>query len=173
MTVGVPHACAGLSSEALAAAIAVPVGVVLLTGGLVTAYCLRRRRKSRERQQQRLLAPQPKAEVRAAVVEDLETGCDDGAGPDAVLSREDDQVGRVHMSTCKHCSCMQLFLGSPERPHAWVPVLVECGVRWARCLRQLQRHLADALLTCIGGSVTLRLIAVSVCTNVTCMRRSS
>lgn len=95
-------ASAGLGSGALAVAVAVPVGVVLLIGGLVTAYCLRRRSRSRDqRQQQRLLAPRAKVQAGAAVAGDLEAGGDDGAGPAVMLIEEHNQVGAL---TGCHCT---------------------------------------------------------------------
>jgi hypothetical protein len=122
--VGVSGALAGLGAGALAAAIAVPVGVVLLIGGLVTAYCLRRRRKSREQpQQQRLLAPQPKVQARMAVPRDMETGRDDDAGPDALLIGELDQVGRV-----TSCDSFLVFM---QGNMPWCLPRLTNGVRWA------------------------------------------
>jgi hypothetical protein len=92
-----PHGCvcehAGISNGALAAAIAVPVGVVLLAGGLLAAYCLRRRRRRQQQhQKQGLLAPHVIAPAGAAAARDLEAGPDSGAGRDALLAREADQV---------------------------------------------------------------------------------
>lgn len=69
-----------------------PVAVVLLAGGLLAAYCLRRRRMRMDRQQmhqkQGLLDPCTVAPAGAAAARDLEVGPDSGA----LLVREGDQV---------------------------------------------------------------------------------
>jgi len=90
---------AGISSGALAAAIAVPVGVALLAGGLLLLCCLRRRR--RRRLQQRGVTPVGDKDAAAlALMGDVEAGqCSGhslGDAPDGNRGRDQVSTNRMH-----------------------------------------------------------------------------
>lgn len=88
-----------MSVGALAAAIAVPVGVVLLAGGLLLLCCLRRRRR-RRRQQQAFTPDSDKDAAALALMGDVEAGqCSGhslGDAPDGNRGRDQVSTSRMY-----------------------------------------------------------------------------